>query len=78
MAVGTDREHHETSGEDGVDGGEGEDRKADPGTGLGGAIDIAPIEQAADQALPPRLRGLAGGFGQYAAGHCRPPDGIAG
>ena len=58
VAVGADGKHHQASGEDGVDGGECQDRKPDAGAGLGGAIDIAPVEQAADQPLPPRLRGL--------------------
>ena len=39
--VGGDREHDEPHGDDGVDGGEGEDRQPDAGPRLGGAIDIA-------------------------------------
>ena len=70
VAVGADRKHHETSGEHGIDAGEGQDRKSDAGARLGGAIDIAPVEQAADQPLPPRLRGLVGGRGERLVGHC--------
>ena len=55
VAVGADREHHQPPGDDGIDRGKGQDRKPDAGARLGGAIDIAPVEQAADQPLPPRF-----------------------
>ena len=59
VAVGADREHHQPSGEHGIDRREGQDGKSDAGARFRGAIDIAPVEQAADQPLPPRLRGPA-------------------
>ena len=46
-------EHHEPCTDDRIDGGESQNREADAGTRLGGAIDIAAIEQRAEQA--PRL-----------------------
>ena len=55
VAVGADREHHEPPADHGIDRGKGEDRKADAGARLRGAVDIAPVEQAADQPLPPRF-----------------------
>ena len=62
-------EHHQPPADHGVDRGEGEDGKSDAGARFGGAVDIAPVEQAADQPLPPRFRRLCG----RATGHRRPP-----
>ena len=56
VAVGADGEHHQASGQHGIDDGERQDRKPHPRARFRGAIDIAPVEQAADQPLPPRLR----------------------
>ena len=69
VAVGADREHHQTSGQHRIDRREQQDRQSDPGPGLFGAIDVAPVEQAADQPLPPRLRGPLD-VGARPAGHC--------
>ena len=69
VAVGADREHHQTSGQHRIDRREQQDRQSDPRPGLGGAIDIAPVEQAADQPLPPRFRGPLD-LGERPAGHC--------
>ena len=55
VAVGSDREHHEPRGDDGIDGGEGQDRQADPRPRLGAAVDIAAVEQFADEPVPPML-----------------------
>ena len=60
VAVGADREHHQPAGDDGVDRGERQDRKSDARARLRRAIDIAPVEQAADQPLPPGFGGLCG------------------
>src|SRR5262249_20182931 len=55
VAVGADGVHHQPTADDGVDRDEGQHRKPDTRARLGGAVDIAPVEQAADQPLPPRL-----------------------
>ncbi len=49
----TDREHHQPAADHGIDRGERQHGKADAGARLGGAIDVAPVQQAADQPLPP-------------------------
>ena len=69
VAVGADGEHHQPSGQHGIDRRERQDRKSDTGARLRGAIDIAPVEQAADQPLPPRLR-RPRDAGERPAGHC--------
>jgi hypothetical protein len=55
VAVSADRIHHEPPADDGIDRGEGEDGKADASARLRGSVDTAPVEQAADQTLPPDL-----------------------
>src|SRR5262249_15322566 len=44
----------------GIDRGKGQNRKADTGPRLGGAINIAAVEQAADQPLMPGFAPLGG------------------
>jgi hypothetical protein len=67
MAVGVDREHHEASGDHGINSGKGEDRKSDAGARLRGTVDIAPVEQATDQPLSPGFCFLRG---RCPIGHC--------
>ena len=55
VAVGADREHHQPPADHRIDRREGEDRKSDAGARFRGAIDVAPVQQAADQPLPPGL-----------------------
>ena len=55
VTIGADREHHEPPGDDGIDHGKSQHRKPDAGARLRGAIDIAPVKQAADQPLPQRF-----------------------
>lgn len=66
VRVGADREHHEPAADQGVDRAEGEHRQADTRPRLGRAIDVAPVQQAADQPLPPRLGRL---FCRFGRGH---------
>ena len=60
VTVGADREHDEPAADHGIDRREGQDGKSDAGARLGGAVDVAPVQQAADQPLPPWLRGPDG------------------
>ncbi len=60
VAVGADREHDEPPADHGIDRGKGEDGEADAGARLDVAVDIAPVEQAADQPLPPGFSRLVG------------------
>ena len=69
VAVGADREHDKTSGQHRIDRREQQDGQSYPGPGFFGAIDVAPVEQAADQPLPPRLRRPLD-VGERPAGHC--------
>ena len=57
MAFRRDREHDEPRRDHGIDRGERENRQPDAGARLGGAVDVAAVEQGADQ--PP-----APGFGR--------------
>ena len=59
-AVGDDREHDEPRGNDAVDRRENEDRQADPRPRLGRAIDVAAVEQAAQQPPAPGLGVMRG------------------
>ena len=54
-------EHDQPRRDHRIDRRESHHGEADAGARLGGAIDIAPVQQAADQPLPPRLGSL--GFG---------------
>ena len=60
VIVGADREHHQPAADHGVDRRERQDGKSDAGARLGGAVDVAPVQQAADQPLPPWFGGLDG------------------
>ena len=53
-----DRKHHEPRGNDGINHGKGENRQADPRPRLGAAIDLAAIEQRAQQPPPQEFAGL--------------------
>ncbi|MHC2378600.1 hypothetical protein ACVIHA_002975 [Bradyrhizobium liaoningense] len=70
VGVRADREHHEPPADQGIDRSEGEYRKAHARSRLHGAIDIAPVEQAADQPLPPRFSRLLGRFCRRCRAHC--------
>ncbi|MGY3456969.1 hypothetical protein ACVWW5_002419 [Bradyrhizobium sp. LM3.4] len=75
VGVGADREHHEPAADQGVDRDEGEHRQADARACLCGAIDVAPIKQAADQPLPPPgLSRLCCRFGRGHSTHCLSSD----
>jgi hypothetical protein len=58
VAVGADREHHEPATDHRIDRREGQDGKPDARARLRRAVDVAPVQQAADQPLPPRFGGL--------------------
>ena len=60
VAVGAGRKHHEPAADHGIDRGKGQHHEADAGARLRGAIDVAAVQQAADQPLPPGFGGLAG------------------
>jgi len=57
VAVSNRRKHDQPSANHGKDRSEGEHGKANSRARLGGSIDIAAVKHAADQPLPPRLRG---------------------
>jgi len=63
MAVADGGVHDQPSADHGVDRRERQDRESDAGARFRGAVDIAPVQQAADQPLPPRFRRLTG-FGR--------------
>ena len=55
MAVAADREHDQPSADHRIDRRECQDRQSDAGARFRGAVDVAPVQQAADQPLPPRF-----------------------
>jgi hypothetical protein len=67
VTVAPGREHHQPPADHGIDRNEGQYGKSDPGARLGGAIDIASIQEATDQPLPPWFGGLD--HGGRPAGH---------
>ena len=66
MAVGAGRKHHEPAADHGIDRDKSQHHEADAGARFCGAVDVAPVKQAADQPLPPRLPLLNG---RQAIGH---------
>ena len=60
VTVAIDGEEHQSATNDEVHSRKCDDRKADAGARLGGAIDIAPVQQRADQTAAPRFRWPAG------------------
>src|SRR5579863_194418 len=64
VAVAPYREHHQPPADHGIDRDEGHDCKSDARPRLGGAIDIAAVQKAADQPLPPWF---------LSPRHCRSP-----
>jgi hypothetical protein len=65
VGAGTDREHHEPAADQDIDRGEGEDRKSDARARLRGAVDVMPIEQIADNFVPPPFRLFWPGYGAH-------------
>ncbi len=57
VIVGADRDHDQPAADHGIDRREGQDGKPDAGARLRRAVDVAPVQQAADQPLPPRFGG---------------------
>ena len=70
VGVGTDREHHEPAADQDVDRGKGDHREANARARLRGAVNVAPVEQAADQPLPPGLGRLLSWLGRGHSAHC--------
>src|SRR5581483_11679185 len=58
VAVGAGRKHHQPSADHGIHGNEGQNHESDAGARLRGAIDIAPVKQAANEPLAPRFARL--------------------
>src|SRR4051794_40660697 len=67
MAVGADGEHNEPAADDGIDHCKGHHREAYSGPRLYSAVDVAPVQQTANQPLPPRLSRFD--FGPRRNGH---------
>src|SRR5216683_6230519 len=66
--VRADRKHHEAAADHGIDHHEGEDDKPDARACFRGAIDVASVQQAADEPLPPRFHRLD--LRRRGMGHC--------
>jgi len=57
VAVANDGEHDQPSADDRIDRRERQNGESDASARFRGAVDIAPVQQAADQPLPPRFQG---------------------
>ena len=68
VTVADGRKHHQPAADHRIDRRECQDGKSDARARLGGAVDVAPVQQAADQPLPPWFCGF--GFRLRLTGHC--------